>query len=174
MVPKVAKLAIIHFDGGGQSPGPVTAACVVELSDGPYGAYAERFEQGTHNTAEWHALILGLRMALAHGAQHIEAYGDSQLVVDQINDRSRTKHAGLLPLRAEAQELLGQFEHWSIQWIPRAENGRADELGRMMSHLALPVPAPASALDDKQHWPPTCFEEKQGTSPLLLPLRPRL
>jgi hypothetical protein len=29
-------------------------------------------------------------------------------------------------------------------------------------------------LDDKQHWPPTCFEEKQGTSPLLLPLRPRL
>jgi hypothetical protein len=29
-------------------------------------------------------------------------------------------------------------------------------------------------MDDKQHWPPTCFEEKQGTSPLLLPLRPRL
>jgi ribonuclease HI len=69
MVLKVAKLAIIHFDGSGQSPDPVTAACVVELSDGPYGAYAERFEQGTHNTAEWHALILGLRMALAHGAQ---------------------------------------------------------------------------------------------------------
>jgi hypothetical protein len=31
-----------------------------------------------------------------------------------------------------------------------------------------------SRTDDKQHWPPTCFEEKQGTSPLLLPLRPRL
>ena len=33
---------------------------------------------------------------------------------------------------------------------------------------------PTIASDDKQHWPPTCFEEKQGTSPLLLPLRPRL
>ena len=32
----------------------------------------------------------------------------------------------------------------------------------------------AAQMDDKQHWPPTCFEEKQGTSPLLLPLRPRL
>src|SRR4051795_6742259 len=32
----------------------------------------------------------------------------------------------------------------------------------------------APEMDDKQHWPPTCFEEKQGTSPLLLPLRPRL
>ena len=31
-----------------------------------------------------------------------------------------------------------------------------------------------TASDDKQHWPPTCFEEKQGTSPLLLPLPPRL
>src|SRR4051812_3256630 len=30
------------------------------------------------------------------------------------------------------------------------------------------------ASDDKQHWPPTCFEEKQETSPLLLPLRTRL
>ena len=30
------------------------------------------------------------------------------------------------------------------------------------------------ASDDKQHWPPTCFEENQGTSPLLLPLRPEL
>ena len=64
MVPEVAKLAIIHFDGGGQSPGPVTAACVVELSDGPY---AERFEQGTHNTAEWHALIHCARRAAHRG-----------------------------------------------------------------------------------------------------------
>ena len=28
------KLATIHFDGGGLSPGPVTAACTVQLSDG--------------------------------------------------------------------------------------------------------------------------------------------
>ena len=46
MVPKVAKLAIIHFVGGGQSPAPVTAACVVELSDGPYGAYASASSRG--------------------------------------------------------------------------------------------------------------------------------
>jgi ribonuclease HI len=90
----VTKLATIHFDGGGLKPGPVTAACVVELSDGPYGAYAERFDEGTHNTAEYHALILGLRMALAHGARDVKAYGDSQLVVNQIKGTSKTKHPG--------------------------------------------------------------------------------
>jgi ribonuclease HI len=134
----VTKAAIIHFDGGGQKPGPVTAACVVELNDGPYGAYAERFDEGTHNTAEYHALILGLRMALANGARHVRAYGDSQLVVDQINGDSKTKHPALLPLRAQATELLALFERWSVDWVPRTENRRSDELGGMMMMLALP------------------------------------
>ena len=134
----VAKLATIHFDGGGLKPGPVTAACVVELSDGPYGAYAERFDEGTHNTAEYLALILGLRMAWAHGAQQVKACGDSQLVVEQINGRSKTKQAGLLPLRAKAMELLERFERWDVVWIERENNKRADELGRMMMLLALP------------------------------------
>jgi ribonuclease HI len=80
----VAKVATIHFDGGGQSPGPVTAACTVELSDGSYAEDVERFDPGTHNTAEWHALILGLRMALAHGARHVVVYGDSMLVRAQL------------------------------------------------------------------------------------------
>jgi hypothetical protein len=33
---------------------------------------------------------------------------------------------------------LALFERWSVDWVPRAENQRADELGRMMSQLALP------------------------------------
>jgi hypothetical protein len=40
------KRATIHFDGGGQSPGPVTAACTVELSDGSFDQDVERFDQG--------------------------------------------------------------------------------------------------------------------------------
>ncbi len=47
--------ATIHFDGGGQSPGPVTAACIVELSDGSAYEGVKRFDQGTHNFAEYHA-----------------------------------------------------------------------------------------------------------------------
>ena len=70
-------MATIHFDGGGQSPGPVSAACTVELSDGSSDADVKRFEQGTHNTAKWHALILGLRLALKHGERHVVVKGDS-------------------------------------------------------------------------------------------------
>ena len=124
------KRATIHFDGGGQSPGPVTAACIVELSDGSLVQAVRRFDQGTHNTAEWHALILGLRLALNHGERHVVVNGDSRLVVNQVNGDWKTKNPSLLPLRTEAAELLAQFETWRVEWIPRKENRRADELGR--------------------------------------------
>ena len=62
-VAELMEQATIHFDGGGLSPGPVTAACTVELTNGSFDHDVERFDQGTHNTAEWQALILGLRVA---------------------------------------------------------------------------------------------------------------
>jgi ribonuclease HI len=124
------KRATIHFDGGGQSPGPVTAACTVELSDGSFGQDVKRFDQGTHNIAEWHALILGLRMALKHGERHVVVKGDSMLVVKQINREWKTKNAALRSLRAQAEELLALFETWRVEWIPRKENRRTDQLGR--------------------------------------------
>jgi ribonuclease HI len=128
-------LATIHFDGGGERPGPVTAACTVELSDGSFVQAVRRFDQGTHNTAEWHALLLGLRLALTHGAQRVVVKGDSMLVVKQANDEWKTKHPTLRPLRTQAEELLAQFESWSIEWIPREENWRADALGRGVMSL---------------------------------------
>lgn len=128
--PEVMKLATIHFDGGGQSPGPVTAACTVELSDGSFDEDVERFDQGTHNTAEWHALILGLRLALKHGERHVVVKRDSMLVVKQINREWKTKNAALRSLRTQAEELLALFESSRVEWIPRMENRRTDKLGR--------------------------------------------
>lgn len=141
MLPRVAKVATIHFDGGGLSPGPVRAACTVELSDGSYDTNFKRFDEGTHNTAEWQALILGLRTALKHGERHVVVKGDSMLVVKQINGEWKTKNGALLSLRTQAEELLARFESWRVEWIPRRENRRADELGR--TGLARPRSTPS-------------------------------
>ena len=74
--------------------------------------------------------MLGLRLALKHGERHIVAKGDSRVVVRQVNRDWKTQNAGLLPLRTEVEGLLAQFESWHVEWIPREENRRADELGR--------------------------------------------
>jgi ribonuclease HI len=139
-------LATIHFDGGGQSPGPVTAACIVELSDGSEVQAVRRFDQGTHNTAEWHALILGLRLALDHDERHVVVRGDSTLVVKQVNGKWKTKNPALLRLRTEGVELLAQFESTRVEWIPRKANRRADELGfGFVDRRSRPTPTPPYA-----------------------------
>lgn len=131
-LPEVTELATIHFDGGGQSPGPVAAACTVELSDGSSYEDVERYDQGTHNIAEYKALILGLRLAHKHGARRVVVKGDSTLVVKQVTGKWKTRHPMLRPLRSQAEKLLAQFDCWHVKWIPRKENWRADELGRNM------------------------------------------
>lgn len=124
------KEATIHFDGGGRSPGPVTAACIVKLSDGSKVEEVKRFDRGTHNFAEYQGLILGLRLARKHGARKVLVNGDSTLVVKQVNGEWKTKHPAMQPLRATACDLLAQFDDWCVRWIPREENRRADKLGR--------------------------------------------
>jgi ribonuclease HI len=121
--------ATIHFDGGGMSPGPVVSSCVVELNGSTYEA-VEHFDKGTHNVAEYGALMLGLRLALKHGARRVTVRGDSRLVVNQVNGEWRVKERKLQVMRAQAVELLARFESWDVGWIPREENRRADALGR--------------------------------------------
>ncbi len=74
--------------------------------------------------------MLGLRVALKYGERHVVAKGDSLLVVKQINREWKTKNEALRLLRTQAEELLSRFETWRVEWIPRTENRRADELGR--------------------------------------------
>lgn len=123
-------MATIHFDGGGQRPGPVVAACIVELSDGSFDQDVKLFDQGTHNIAEYQALILGLLLALKHGARDVVVKGDSTVVVKQVKGEWQTKHPTLQPLRTKACDLLARFDSWRVEWIPRKENRSADELGR--------------------------------------------
>lgn len=72
----------------------------------------------------------------------------------------RCKNAGLIPLYQEARQLLSQFEKASMEWIPRAQNSRADaaagkvlkaKLGVQTIPIPddLPVPEPREELRTK-------------------------
>jgi ribonuclease HI len=74
--------------------------------------------------------MLGFRVAIKHGERHVMVKGDSMLVVKQVNREWKTKNEAMRRLRTQAEELLALFETWRVEWIPRKENRRADELGR--------------------------------------------
>jgi ribonuclease HI len=120
----------IHVDGGSRgNPGPAAGAAVITSPDGEVLDQAmEVLGTQTNNVAEYRGLLLGLRRAQDLGATEVDVVNDSELVAKQVNGAYKVKHEALKPLFAEARELLGSFERWSIRSVPREQNGDADAL----------------------------------------------
>lgn len=83
---------------------------------------------GTSNIAEYRALIAGLQGALDCNIDQIFIVGDSQLVVKQITGAFKTNKPDLMQHRDRALDLLGKFKTYTIKWVPRHKNKRADTL----------------------------------------------
>ena len=83
---------------------------------------------GTSNIAEYRALIAGIQGSLKAGIDVIHIIGDSQLVVKQVTGAFKVNKPELRKHRDRVLELLEQFEDYSIKWVPRRENKRADAL----------------------------------------------
>ena len=84
----------------------------------------------TNNIAEYQALLTGLQEAQQLGAQEVEIYLDSELVVNQINGVYRVRDSKLKTLEGEVRRGLGHFARWVIRHIPREQNREADRLAR--------------------------------------------
>lgn len=122
--------AIIHFDGGTRpdNPGPSAIGYTVEMGGSTEEKEHDRIGRATCNEAEYLALIQGLEVASEKGCTEVEARGDSQLVVRQVEDDWQTKEPRLRELRDRVREVADEFEQFEIQHIPREENREADAL----------------------------------------------
>jgi ribonuclease HI len=98
---------------------------------------------GNSSEAEYRALIALLEAAVAHGAHGLTIYGDSQVVVNDVNGPDDGAAPALKPYRAAAHALLGRLREVSLRWIPRHKNTQADALSQRAA--ALPSDEP---LDD--------------------------
>jgi probable phosphoglycerate mutase len=83
---------------------------------------------GTSNLAEYRSLIAGLQGSLKAGVNVVHIIGDSRLVVSQVGGYWKVNKPELIKHRDRALELLKQFEDYTIKWVPRKENKRADAL----------------------------------------------
>jgi len=84
---------------------------------------------GTSNIAEYRALIAGLQGTLKNGTTDVvHIIGDSQLVVKQVTKVFKVNKLELKRHRDRVLELLEHFEDFTIKWVPRRENKRADAL----------------------------------------------
>jgi ribonuclease HI len=120
----------VNVDGGARgNPGPAAIGVVVRNDDGAVvEQVGETIGQATNNVAEYRALLRGIELAAAHGADEVELIGDSELIVRQIEGRYKVKHADMKELHAQAKAMLADFDGWSIRHVKRGENSDADAL----------------------------------------------
>ena len=128
---------LLNTDGGilrrARSADPLTQAAIGVLLRTRRMATVTHLSKpiglATHNTAEYVGLIEGLQVARDHGVRHVRIYMDSELVVDQVNGRSKVNEAHLRELHSQALGLLALFDY-RISWVPRELNLEADQLVR--------------------------------------------
>ena len=72
----------------------------------------------------------------------VQLMGDSELVINQVNDSYQTKHPRMRAYRNEVWDMFGNYftEHKIIA-IPRYENTVADSLAVAAGNLKLPLMA---------------------------------
>ncbi len=124
----MAKLTV-NVDGGARgNPGPAAIGVVVHAGGEVVEELGETIGRATNNVAEYRALLRGIELAAAHGAEDLELVGDSELVVRQVEGRYKVKDAALRELHAEVKRALAGFDSWSIRHVKRAQNADADRL----------------------------------------------
>jgi len=85
----------------------------------------------TNNIAEYKALILGLRGALASGCKKLDVYLDSELLARQINGAYRVKNENLKVLMQDVRSLLSCFDSIQVKHVLRSHNAQADRLANL-------------------------------------------
>jgi ribonuclease HI len=85
----------------------------------------------TNNQAEYYALIYGLDKAIHLKINEIQVYGDSKLVINQMNGIYKVKNEALTFLHKKAVELSKLFDNIQFTHIYREHNKRADELANL-------------------------------------------
>jgi ribonuclease HI len=119
------------FDGASKgNPGPSGAGGLMMGPDGRTVFEGSRFlgAMGTNNAAEYGGLLMVLGWCAANGVSDVRVYGDSLLVVSQVNGRWKVRAPNLVPLHAEARRLMTGIPSCTLEWVPRAQNAAADGL----------------------------------------------
>ena len=113
----------LHFDGSGTGIG-YTINNGIDINI----AIGEEFK-GTTNEAEYMGLIRGLEKLKEIGyIGDVAVYGDSQLVIRQMQGIYKVKAANLVHLYLWAKELAACFSKVKFFWIYREQNTEADSL----------------------------------------------
>ncbi|WJZ84330.1 hypothetical protein VitviT2T_003939 [Vitis vinifera] len=135
----------MYFDGAANHSGYGIGVLLIS----PHGdhipgsvrlAFSDR-HPATNNIVEYEACILGLETALELGIRQMEVFGDSNLVLRQIQGEWKTRDVKLRPYHAYLELLVRRFGDLRYTHLPRAQNQFSDALATLASMIDIPADA---------------------------------
>ncbi|RVW71176.1 Transposon Ty3-G Gag-Pol polyprotein [Vitis vinifera] len=135
----------MYFDGAANHSGYGIGVLLISLHGDHIPrsvrlAFSDR-HPATNNIVEYEACILGLETALELGIRQMEVFGDSNLVLRQIQGEWKIRDVKLKPYHAYLELLVGRFDDLRYTHLPRAQNQFADALATLASMIDIPVDA---------------------------------
>jgi hypothetical protein len=91
----------------------------------------------TNNMAEYEACALGIQLALDMGVKRLIVYGDSSLIINQLQGEWNTRDPKLTPYYEFLKPLIDQFDEINFDHVPREQNQLADALATLASLVTL-------------------------------------
>ncbi len=120
----------VYSDGAARGNPGLSGAGAVLVE--PNGQVVDRLGKflgvQTNNYAEYMGLLIGLKRAKEMGAEEVEVFADSELMIRQLGGRYQVKSPHLRPLYDEAVRLLNDFSRVKLVHVPREMNELADEM----------------------------------------------
>jgi ribonuclease HI len=154
-LPTPSDRALLLCDGGSRgNPGPAAVAAVLMAPGGTVlESTSEAIGRATAAEAEYRAILLGLRLATAHGADPIEVRSDSRLAIAAV-ELTLPDDAGLAALVREIRSAADGFSAVRWRWHPRGDNEAADALVRELLWQIESGPARGPMIADRPGSPP--------------------
>lgn len=124
-----AIVLFVYADGASRgNPGPASfGVSIVDQFGNTIAEFGEQLGIRTNNYAEYQGVIAALRYLATTSYREITIRMDSKLVVEQLSGRWKVKNEDMRELVGEASRLLGPFDA-KLEWIPREQNSRADQM----------------------------------------------
>jgi ribonuclease HI/pterin-4a-carbinolamine dehydratase len=125
--PKLEKVKIFADGGSRGNPGPSASGFVIlDMEDNVLVDKGVYLGVTTNNQAEYTALKLALEEAHKMGAEDIQVYMDSLLVVNQMKGIFKIKNRDLWPIHESIKQTATNFKHINYGHVPREFNKLAD------------------------------------------------
>jgi ribonuclease HI len=131
--PKTAEVWRMYFDGSLKLKGAGVGNLFIALGGEQLKYAFQLLFPTSNNVAEYESLIHGLNIAISLGIKRLMVYGDSLVVISQINKEWDCSNDSMGKYCSVVRKLEDKFEDLEFHHVERDRNTEADALSKLGS-----------------------------------------